>query len=82
MIGPASIPVLSAHSAEKAMTYRPVWRILLKPSGQDCLRQACRSRRVCPVGRDYQYEPAQARFHIGYFFLKHRTVAVRSNHVK
>ncbi len=55
---------------------------LLTPSGQDCLMQACRSRRACPVGRDYQYEPAQARFHIGNFLLKHRTVAARSNHVK
>ncbi len=37
------------------------------PAGADCMAQACGARRACPVGREYVYEPAQARFHMEHF---------------
>jgi hypothetical protein len=39
------------------------------PAGADCLSAGCRARRACPVGRDYAYAPAQARFHMAAFEL-------------
>jgi hypothetical protein len=33
----------------------------------DCMAEACRARRSCPVGRDYAYGPEQARFHMQAF---------------
>ncbi len=38
----------------------------------DCLVYGCRARRVCPVGRSYRYEPAQAQFHMAAFLRAHR----------
>ena len=38
-----------------------------KPEGSDCLGFGCLARRACPVGQDYLYEPAQARFHMQKF---------------
>jgi len=40
---------------------------LRSPAGADCLSTGCRARRACPVGREYAYGPAQARFHMGAF---------------
>ncbi len=40
---------------------------LRTPTGADCLASACRARRACPVGREYAYRPAQARFHMDAF---------------
>jgi hypothetical protein len=37
------------------------------PAGLDCMSLACRARRACPVGREYTYPPAQARFHMAAF---------------
>jgi hypothetical protein len=37
------------------------------PAGRDCLNNGCRARRACPVGRDWHYPPAQARFHMAAF---------------
>ena len=37
------------------------------PKGQDCRQHGCGSRRACPVGREYQYEPAHMRFHMDAF---------------
>lgn len=37
------------------------------PDGTDCVDLGCRARRACPVGRDYVYEHAQARFHMTAF---------------
>ena len=37
------------------------------PAGGDCLQQGCAARRACPVGRDYLYDEAQARFHMAAF---------------
>ena len=42
---------------------------LASTSGVDCLGQGCRARRACPVGREFTYEPAQARFHMEAFLL-------------
>jgi len=37
------------------------------PQGADCLNLGCGARRACPVGRDYHYTAAQARFHMEAF---------------
>ena len=37
------------------------------PAGTDCLSAGCRARRACPVGQEYAYERAQARFHMSAF---------------
>jgi len=37
------------------------------PDSGDCMGQGCLARRVCPVGKDYVYEPAQAGFHMRAF---------------
>lgn len=37
------------------------------PEGADCMSLGCRARRVCPVGREYQYGPEQALFHMKSF---------------
>jgi hypothetical protein len=36
-------------------------------AGVDCREAGCRARRACPVGREYPYEPDQARFHMDAF---------------
>ncbi len=43
-------------------------------AGADCMDTSCQARRACPAGRDYLYEPAQARFHMAHF-LEARLVA-------
>lgn len=40
-------------------------------AGRDCIELGCRARRACPVGVDYRYEPAQARFHMRAFLAAH-----------
>lgn len=40
--------------------------------GADCLGLGCRARRACPVGREYIYEPAQARHHMTAFLRANR----------
>jgi hypothetical protein len=37
----------------------------------DCMERGCRARLACPVGRDYRYVPAQARFHMTAFRANH-----------
>ena len=32
-----------------------------------CMHIGCLARHACPIGRDYRYEPAQARFHMQAF---------------
>ena len=36
-----------------------------------CMHTGCLARHACPVGRDYRYAPAQARFHMQAFLLNH-----------
>ena len=38
-----------------------------KPEGEDCMSLGCRARRACPVGKDYQYTPDHALFHMRSF---------------
>jgi hypothetical protein len=45
---------------------------LAAPAGADCMAEACRARRACPVGREYLYEPEQARFHMVHFLEARR----------
>jgi hypothetical protein len=40
---------------------------LESPIGADCVAMSCRSRRACPVGRDWAYPPAQSAFHMEAF---------------
>lgn len=40
---------------------------LKQPQGADCRDQGCRARRACPIGQDYLYQPAQAKFHMAAF---------------
>lgn len=40
-------------------------------SGQDCMDGACLARRACPLGGDYHYGPAQARFYMDHFIENH-----------
>ncbi|HNS86531.1 MAG TPA: hypothetical protein PKH09_06485 [Parvularculaceae bacterium] len=35
--------------------------------GADCMAGGCLARRACPVGKDYQYSPEQAAFHMKSF---------------
>jgi hypothetical protein len=37
-----------------------------------CMEIACLARHACPIGRDYRYAPAQARFHMHAFLQNHR----------
>jgi hypothetical protein len=37
----------------------------------DCRMLGCGARRVCPVGREHIYPPAQAQFHMAAFMAKH-----------
>jgi hypothetical protein len=45
---------------------------LAVPAGADCMAEACRARRACPVGREYLYQPEQARFHMDHFLEARR----------
>ncbi len=36
-------------------------------AGKDCISSGCLARRACPVGKDYQYTPEQAAFHMRSF---------------
>jgi len=42
------------------------------PAGADCMAEACRARRACPIGRDYLYVPEQAAFHMTHFLEARR----------
>ena len=37
-----------------------------------CMEFGCLARHACPVGRDYRYAPAQARFHMQAFLRNHQ----------
>jgi hypothetical protein len=40
---------------------------VLSAAGTDCRKNGCLARRACPVGREFRYAPAQARFHMSAF---------------
>lgn len=40
--------------------------------GRPCLTQGCLARRVCPIGRDFSYDPPQAAFHMEAFLASRR----------
>ncbi|NQV59121.1 MAG: hypothetical protein HQ502_05615 [Alphaproteobacteria bacterium] len=40
---------------------------LRQAAGRDCMDLGCRARRACPIGRNYHYQSAQARFHMTAF---------------
>ena len=45
---------------------------LASPAGADCMAEACRARRACPIGREYLYAPEQAAFHMVHFLEARR----------
>jgi len=45
---------------------------LQSAAGRDCVELGCRARRACPVGLSFQYEPAQAHFHMRAFLRAHQ----------
>ncbi len=45
---------------------------LKAPAGADCMAEACRARRACPIGRAYLYAPEQAAFHMVHFLEARR----------
>lgn len=45
---------------------------IAEPAGADCMDLGCRARRACPLGRDYHYPAAQARFHMEAFLNARR----------
>ncbi len=46
-------------------------RHIASPAGADCMDHGCRARRACPIGQDYAYATAQARFHMDHFLDAH-----------
>ena len=36
-------------------------------AGTDCRENGCLARRACPIGPEFRYPPAQARFHMSAF---------------
>lgn len=51
--GAYDVPVCASHVAS--------------PDGAACLNRGCAARRACPVGRDFVYDPEQARHHMAAF---------------
>jgi hypothetical protein len=43
---------------------------LAAPAGSNCLDRGCLARRACPTGREFQYEPARANFHLSAFLRR------------
>ena len=54
--GSYDVPACAAHVGSSA--------------GVDCRNAGCRARAACPVGADYRYAPAQARFHMAAFLSR------------
>jgi hypothetical protein len=48
-------------------------RYLANTPQAGCMESACLARHACPVGRDYRYAPAQARFHMQAFLESSRS---------
>ena len=46
-------------------------RHLAGKPGPACMDSGCLARHACPIGRDYRYAPAQARFHMQAFLRDH-----------
>lgn len=42
------------------------------PAGIECRERGCLARRACPVGKDFQYAPAQMAFHMEAFLAPRR----------
>jgi hypothetical protein len=40
---------------------------VLSAAGFECRERGCRARRACPVGAEFRYVEAQARFHMRAF---------------
>jgi epoxyqueuosine reductase QueG len=40
---------------------------ILSSAGDECMTISCLARRACPVGKDFEYTPAQKQFHMRAF---------------
>jgi epoxyqueuosine reductase QueG len=40
---------------------------ILSPAGEECMTNSCLARRACPVGKSFEYMPAQKQFHMRAF---------------
>jgi hypothetical protein len=69
-------PCLSASPAkafgEERYDVQACVTYLASPAGRDCMERGCLARRACPIGRDFQYLPAQAAFHMQAFLRAHQ----------
>jgi hypothetical protein len=45
---------------------------VLSAAGSECRERGCRARRACPVGAEFRYVEAQARFHMRAFLRSAR----------
>jgi hypothetical protein len=45
---------------------------VLSAAGSECRERGCRARRACPVGAEFRYAEAQARFHMRAFLRSAR----------
>ncbi|MEH6825730.1 MAG: hypothetical protein V7629_17690 [Motiliproteus sp.] len=46
-------------------------QFLSQSPDHDCNHRGCHSRRACPVGKTYQYQPDHAQFHMRVFVSRH-----------
>ncbi|MGP1679426.1 MAG: hypothetical protein ACTS6J_20005 [Burkholderiales bacterium] len=73
--GCADRPCLSACPAAafdaRAYDVAACVRHLVGMAEPACMDIGCVARHACPVGRDYRYRPAQARFHMQAFLRDH-----------
>ena len=58
---------VGAFSAETGYDVPACTAHIRTRDGRDCIDQGCRARRACPIGRDFLYDDAQNRFHMGAF---------------
>ena len=63
---PAKAFAEGRYDVQACVTY------LASPDGRDCMERGCLARRACPIGREFQYLPAQAEFHMQAFLRAHR----------
>jgi len=72
----AERPCLKACPVEafdgKAYDVPACARHLARLPEPDCMERGCLARHACPIGGDYRYAPAQARFHMQAFLGNHR----------
>ena len=62
-----SVCPVNAFSGSGAYDVAACGAHIRRPKGADCMSLGCRARRTCPVGKEYQYRPEHALFHMKSF---------------